>query len=144
MAMERIKRRRDFVAAARALSSVMPGLVLQARDRGDDAAARVGFTATRKLGKAVLRNRIKRRLRAAAEAALRDSALAGYDYVIIGRSATAQRAFQDLQADLKRAAAQVHAASKARKPGIPRLEPSEAAKPKPGKQRRPAGDVERS
>ncbi|WP_205041981.1 ribonuclease P protein component [Rhodoligotrophos defluvii] len=113
--MERIKRRRDFLAAARAFSFVTPGLVLQARDRGDDAAARIGLTATRKLGKAVTRNRVKRRLRAAAESVLPEAGLPGFDYVIIGRSHTAERDFADLQADIRRAADKVHAAWQARK-----------------------------
>ena len=61
--MERLKKRADFVAAARAVSKARPGLVLQARARGDEARACVGFTATRKIGNAVRRNRARRRLR---------------------------------------------------------------------------------
>ena len=61
--MQRLTRRQDFLAAARAASQAMPGMVVQMRARGDDAAPRVGFTCTRKLGNAVTRNRIKRRLR---------------------------------------------------------------------------------
>ena len=57
--MERLKKRADFVAAARAVSKARPGLVLQARARGDEARARVGFTATRKIGNAVRRNRAR-------------------------------------------------------------------------------------
>ena len=61
--MERLKRRQDFVAAAKAAYAAMPGMVVQARDRKDANHPRVGFTATKKLGNAVIRNRIKRRLR---------------------------------------------------------------------------------
>lgn len=110
--MIRIKKRRDFVSAARALSSAMPGLVLQARQRQDDDAPRVGFTATRKLGNAVVRNRVKRRLRALAENYLKPVAMTGYDYVIIGRGATAVRPFTELQEDLRRAFARVHGVRK--------------------------------
>ena len=56
--MERLKRRQDFVAAARALYAAMPGMVVQMRPRGDDALPRVGFTATKKIGNAVVRNRV--------------------------------------------------------------------------------------
>ncbi len=87
----------------------MPGLVIQARKRDDDGAARVGFTATKKLGGAVERNRIKRRLREAARLSLGDVAVSGYDYVIIGRGSTASRAFDVLNEDLRRAVKTVHA-----------------------------------
>ena len=72
-AVGRLTQRSEFlrVAAARRKWAA-PGLVLQACERTDDATAsgppRVGFTATRKVGGAVVRNRARRRLRAAAAA----------------------------------------------------------------------------
>lgn len=141
MGMERIKQRRDFLAAARASSSAKPGLVLQARDRGDKKSARIGLTATRKLGNAVARNRVKRRLRAAAEAVLGEIAVAGFDYVLIGRGATADRSFEALKADLRKAFVDVHATPSPRKPS---RRPGTTAKTTTGK---PAGeqcDVRRS
>jgi len=126
--MKRIKRRGDFVAAARALSSAMPGLVLQARQRQDDDVPRVGFTATRKLGNAVVRNRVKRRLRALAEQHLKPVAMTGFDYVIIGRGATADRPFAELQEDLRRAFARVHGIRKST-PAVARSGESEIAGP---------------
>ena len=86
----------------------MPGLVLQSVERPDDAdvdgaVARVGFTASRRVGGAVARNRAKRRLRAAAAAVLPDRAKTGRDYVLIARAATLTRGFDDLVGDLDRA-----------------------------------------
>ncbi len=101
--MEHIRKRKDFLAAARASSLARHSLVLQVRDRGDEAPARLGFTTTKKLGVAVRRNRIRRRLRAAARAVLAERALPGHDYVLIGRSATAEVSFDRLLADLEKA-----------------------------------------
>lgn len=106
----RLLRRRDFLAAAKARSCPMPGFVLQARSRSDLDAPRVGFTATKKLGNAVIRNRVKRRLREAARLVMPGKAVAGHDYVLIGRPAGATRTFADLQKDLETALKRVHKA----------------------------------
>ena len=86
----------------------MPGMVVQMRDREDGAAARVGFTATRKLGNAVVRNRVKRRLREVARRDLARRARPGCDYVLIGRPASATRPFADLEHDLNSALNRLH------------------------------------
>ncbi|HRX34943.1 MAG TPA: ribonuclease P protein component [Aestuariivirga sp.] len=106
--MERLKRRQDFVAAAKAVYAAMPGMVVQARNRRDDRPARVGFTATKKLGNAVVRNRIKRRLREVARLELCKNARAGYDYVLIGRHQSLDRSFGDLAGDLISALKRLH------------------------------------
>ncbi len=73
------------------------------KTEGDDAAhdLRVGFTASRKVGPAVARNRARRRLRAAADRVMPASARPGHDYVIIARAATLGRPFADLVGDLE-------------------------------------------
>ena len=106
--MERLKRRQDFVAAARALYAAMPGMVVQMRPRGDDAPPRVGFTATKKIGNAVVRNRVKRRLRELARLQLSGAARSGHDYVLIGRASSFGRDFPDLEKDLVSALKRLH------------------------------------
>lgn len=84
-----------------------PGLVLQAAPRPVDGAPaagpRVGFTASRKVGGAVLRNRARRRLREAAEVVLAPAARADRDFVLIARAATPTRPYAALIADLRQA-----------------------------------------
>jgi ribonuclease P protein component len=106
--MERLKRRQDFVAAARAHYAAMPGMVVQMRARGDEAPPRVGFTATKKLGNAVVRNRVKRRLRELARLTLEGLARPGHDYVLIGRAPTRLRPFPELEKDLNSALKRLH------------------------------------
>lgn len=88
----------------------MPGLLLQARFRGDGTdAMRVGFTCSKKIGNAVTRNRAKRRLRAVARGVLPQHGQPGWDYVLVGRpGATVTRDFDALTADLRRALDSVH------------------------------------
>lgn len=102
---DRLKRRADYVRVTRARRScAAPGLVLQALpQRGAAGEARVGLTASRKVGNAVRRNRAKRRLRAVAEKVIPRHAQGGHDYVMIARQATADRPFEDLIKDLETA-----------------------------------------
>ncbi|MDG2242293.1 MAG: ribonuclease P protein component [Rhodospirillaceae bacterium] len=105
----RLKRREDFlrVAAARK-KCVTNGFVLQAcasPDNSDDL--RVGFTASRKVGGAVDRNRTKRRLRVAAARVLPELGKPGTDYVLIGRRDTATMPFATLENDLRQAVAKI-------------------------------------
>ena len=82
----------------------MPGFVLLVRPRGDDdPTIRVGFTVTKKIGNAVVRNRMKRRFRALARETLPALGIAGADYVMIGRAGGIKRDYASLAADLKRA-----------------------------------------
>jgi ribonuclease P protein component len=105
LGVEPLKRRAEFlrVAAARR-KYVMPGLLLQtcAYD-GKIGAVRVGYTASRKVGNAVARNRAKRRLRAAVGEVMPLHAAADHDYVVIARQATANRSFTALRRDLETA-----------------------------------------
>ena len=81
----------------------MPGLVLQALPRNDDEPARLGFTVTKKIGNAVIRNRTRRRLKEAARLVLAEQPPRGVDLVLIGRAGTAKRSFSGLQDDFRRA-----------------------------------------
>ena len=84
----------------------MPGFVLQVRDRADDdLTRRVGFTVTKKIGNAVVRNRMKRRLRALARDLLPTHGIAGSDHVLIGRTGGIERDYATLRDELTRALA---------------------------------------
>jgi ribonuclease P protein component len=98
----RLKRRRDFLrAASHGRKAAAPGLVLQAIARDDGGTGlRCGFTASKRVGNAVARNRVRRRLRAIAAEILPTRAAAGFDYVLIGRAATADRSYDALRRDL--------------------------------------------
>ncbi len=100
----RLKCRAEFLrVAAKGRKVPTPGLVLQALARGDGAAARVGFTVTKKVGNAVIRNRTRRRLKEAARLHFHAHPVTGADLVLIGRDGTRTRRFSDLVADLARA-----------------------------------------
>ena len=88
----------------------MPGFVLLVRPRGDnDQTVRVGFTVTKKIGNAVVRNRMKRRFRALVRATFPDHAIPGADHVLIGRSSGVERDYASLAAELTRALAKLSA-----------------------------------
>ena len=118
-AVDRLKKRSEFLAVAAANRRwTTPGLVLQARtyptqhDQTESpdaqpasgaAVLRVGFTATKKIGNAVKRNRARRRLRAAVDAVLRGTGTAGADLVVVARQGTIERPYGELQNDLRTA-----------------------------------------
>lgn len=104
-----LAKRADFLAAARARRQGTPGFLLQARNRGDDGPVRIGFTCSKKIGNAVMRNRAKRRLREIARLGLMSGAKPGWDYVLVGRPGeTIARDFAELQKDLSGALRKVH------------------------------------
>ena len=89
----------------------MPGFVLLVRPRDDgDPTMRVGFTVTKKIGTAVVRNRMKRRFRALARETLPEHGIPGADHVLIGRAGGIERDYASLAAELKRALKKVAAA----------------------------------
>lgn len=108
----RLTKRADFVLLSRSPYKVVARThVLQARVRTSDAspetiadgttAIRIGFTVTKKLGGAVIRNRIRRRLKASASLVFPEAGRPGMDYVLIGRSVTETAAFDVLQKEMR-------------------------------------------
>lgn len=126
MAIETLKKRAEFLRVRGGARFATPSFVLETRPRPaaaeaspDANGARFGFTVTKKLGGAVDRNRIRRRLKAAIGELAPRLALPGHDYVLIARAAARDRAFTDVKKDLERAFQRVHhpaAAQVRRKP----------------------------
>jgi ribonuclease P protein component len=109
IALERLKTRSQFLAvAATRRKWAADGLVLQARPRADGSPhIGIGFTATKKIGNAVVRNRARRRLKEAARLTLARCGTAGWDYVAVARAATPDLPFARLVSDFETAAAKV-------------------------------------
>jgi ribonuclease P protein component len=109
-----MKTRADFLRAQKGRRKSQPGLTLETCASPPAAAksgtARVGFTASRKVGGAVQRNRAKRRLRAAAASTLPLLGREGHDYVLVARTATLSRPFAELVRDLRKALGAAHTA----------------------------------
>lgn len=122
-----IKNRSDFLKAASARRQGTGSFLLQARDRRDgEALVRIGFTASKKVGNAVLRARAKRRLRSLAAELLPANAKAGWDYVLVAKpEATISRDYQLMLSDLSYAIGAVH---RPPKPRPPKEIPAEEAK----------------
>ena len=101
--MLRLKKRKDFLTAAKGHRLSRRGFVLQAmrREPEDRNPPRVGFTVTKKVGNAVVRNRVKRRLREIARLNGPGRLLPGWDYVLIGREAALNLAFDAMVADFR-------------------------------------------
>ena len=112
-AVETLKKRPDFLKAARSKRQHTDGFVIQCRKRKPEeipkTTIRVGYTCSKKVGNAVARNAAKRRLREVARQILPSKGIEGHDYVLIGRHhVTAARPFEDLKRDLERALSILH------------------------------------
>jgi ribonuclease P protein component len=108
LAMERLKRRTDFRAAANGTRAPGSAFVLQARVRADQGGVRVGFTVSRQVGNAVERNRVRRRLRELVRLARAGCLRAGHDYVLIGRRAALKTSFGEMMKELDGALDCIH------------------------------------
>lgn len=99
---QRLKQRADFLAAATSgIKAPAKGLVLQVRARPDSDAIRFGFTVSKRVGNAVERNRVRRRLREVVRLTAAGCLLPGHDYVLIGRRAALEVPFARLVEDFK-------------------------------------------
>jgi len=108
--VERLKKRADFLRAARGIRRVEGAITLEtcpAPELGE-GHLRVGFTASKKVGNAVIRNRAKRRLRAAASQLLPLLGRPGHDYVLVARGTTVARPFPALLSDITTALKAAH------------------------------------
>ena len=129
--LERLTRRPQFLAVAQGRAAARGAVVIQARPRVDEevsAPIRVGFTATRKIGGAVVRNRAKRRMREAARALLPLHGVVGCDYVFVARAGAPTRPWERLLDDVKSALISLAAGGD---------------DPRPQRQRRPDGPPSR-
>ncbi|NJO54877.1 MAG: 5-methyltetrahydropteroyltriglutamate--homocysteine S-methyltransferase [Bacteroidales bacterium] len=109
--MDRLRKRADFLAAQRGPRAHAGAFVLQSRNRGDDAGPRFGLTITKKVGTAVERNRIRRRLR---EILRQEGGAArpGFDYVVVARRDAINAPFAELAREFARTLSRVHAAGR--------------------------------
>jgi ribonuclease P protein component len=119
--MERMKRRADFLAAAAGAKAAAAAFTVQARARHDQGPPRVGFTVSKKVGNAVERNRVRRRLREAVRLSAEARMRAGHDYVLIGRRAALGLPFERLIAELDGALDRLH---REHRPTRPRSAPA--------------------
>jgi ribonuclease P protein component len=99
-----IKKRADFLSANRGKRFAAPGFVLLVHDRKDNKAdIRLGITITKKVGNAVIRNRMRRRFRSLMREMLGDNGRPGADHILIGRKDGIEIDFDRLRSDLTRA-----------------------------------------
>jgi ribonuclease P protein component len=115
--MERLRQRADFLAAATGVKVPASAFILQAFNRQDQGPVRVGFTISKKVGNAVERNRVRRRLREAVRLSGGSRFQPGHDYVLVGRRSALELPFERIRQDLEQAVARAHSRKSAgRKP----------------------------
>jgi len=120
--MERLRKRQDFLDLRNGRKANAATLTLQARRRPDGGSEpRAGFTVTKKVGNAVVRNRVRRRLREAMRLVAALHARPGHDYVVVGRRTTLNASFDTILNEMKTAFGRVHGNRPDRRPGAPDL-----------------------
>lgn len=107
--MERLRQRADFLAAAAGTKIPAAAFVLQALPRSDQGPVRIGFTVSKKVGNAVERNRVRRRLREIVRLSRADALRPGHDYVLVGRRAALALPFDRMMQEFDGALRRVHA-----------------------------------
>ena len=107
-AMERLRHRTDFRAAAAGLRASVGAFVVQARRRAETGPVRIGFTVSRQVGNAVERNRVRRRLREIVRLSQGCGMHDGHDYVLIGRRAALAVPFAEMRRELDAALGRIH------------------------------------
>lgn len=115
--VDQLRKRRDFLAAAKAERAGVSAFLLQGRDRGDGGEVRIGFTVTKKTGNAVVRNRIRRRLREVARQVVPQAGYPGFDYVLVAREQALAAPFGSLLSDLGKALRKLHDPARATRSG---------------------------
>jgi ribonuclease P protein component len=106
--MERLRQRADFLAAAAGRKVAAAAFVVQTRRRTDDGPVRIGFTVSKKVGNAVERNRVRRRLRELVRLSAGDRTRSGHDYVLVGRRAALKLPFGRMVQDFDGALRRLH------------------------------------
>jgi len=106
--MERLRRRAEFLAVAAGARVPASAFVLQARRRDDAGPARVGYTVSKKVGTAVERNRVRRRLKEAVRRSASQHMRCGHDYVIVGRRTALTLDFERLMRELEQSLVRLH------------------------------------
>ncbi|MEM7665184.1 MAG: ribonuclease P protein component [Pseudomonadota bacterium] len=120
-----LTKRADFLAANKGLRNARPGFVLLTRPNGGEGV-RFGITVTKKIGNAVVRNRMKRRFRELLRAALPEQGLPDHDHVLIGRSGGVERDYQTMAEELEKVLARARAGQS---------DPSRGRRPRKGNRR---------
>ncbi len=105
----KLRRRHEFLAAARGTFRAMPHVVVQMRRRDDDGPPGVGFTTTKRIGGAVVRNRARRRMREVVRQLPEGLLRRGHDYVFIAREGTAVCPYRELAGQIERAVKKLNA-----------------------------------
>jgi ribonuclease P protein component len=138
--MERLKRRTDFRAAAKGLRAPGRAFLMQARQRVEAGPVRVGFTVSKQVGNAVVRNRVRRRLREMVRLAPETVLRTGHDYVLIGRRAALKAPFAEIARELHTALNRIHGPERGPREGTGGAHerpPHEAGSPRPMPRRQP-------